>query len=60
MPNIASSIFQQSKVLIFCVEFRELSRLTRDLSQAEKELENICKANAHNTSISVKMVEVVI
>ena len=23
-------------VLIFCVEFRELSHLTRDLSQAEK------------------------
>ena len=25
-------------VLIFCVEFRELSHLTRDLSQAEKKI----------------------
>ena len=28
----------QSKVLIFCVEFWELSHLTRDLSQAEKKI----------------------
>ena len=26
------------RVLIFCVEFRELSHLTRDLSQAEKKM----------------------
>ena len=26
------------KVLIFCVEFRELFHLTRDLSQAEKKI----------------------
>ena len=26
-------------VLIFCVEFRELSHLTRDLSQAEKKID---------------------
>ena len=39
-------------VLIFCVEFRELSHSTRDLSQAEQ---------MHKmTSISLKMVEVVI
>ena len=27
-----------SKVLIFCVEFQELSHLTRDLSQAEEKI----------------------
>ena len=27
-----------TKVLIFCVEFRELSNLTRDLSQVEKKI----------------------
>ena len=27
-----------NKVLIFCVEFRELSHLPRDLSQAEKKI----------------------
>ena len=46
------------EVLIFYVEFLELSHLTRDLSQAEK------KVNAEEmhqmTSISLKMVEVVI
>ena len=31
--------FQYAMVLIFCVEFRELSHLTRDLSQAEKKIE---------------------
>ena len=30
-------------VLIFCVEFRELSHLTRDLSQAEKKI-NVVRA----------------
>ena len=28
----------QLQVLIFCVEFREMSHLTRDLSEAEKEI----------------------
>ena len=40
-----------TKVLIFCVEFRELSHLTRDLYQAEKKID---------ISISLKMVKVVI
>ena len=31
-------LFLNTKVLIFCVEFRELSHLTRDLSQAEKKI----------------------
>ena len=30
--------FLLTLVLIFCVEFRELSHLTRDLSQAEKNI----------------------
>ena len=34
-PNLARHEF---KGLIFCVEFRKLSHLTRDLSQAEKKL----------------------
>ena len=29
------------KVLIFCAEFRELSHLKRDLSQAEKKITNV-------------------
>ena len=32
------ALISDSKVLIFCVEFRELSHLTRDLSQAEKKI----------------------
>ena len=35
-------------VLIFCVEFRELSHLTRDLSQAEKKINVTSGANAQN------------
>ena len=34
-PNLAR---HKSKVLIFCIEFRKLSHLTRDLSQAEKKI----------------------
>ena len=45
-------------VLIFCVEFRELSHLTRDLSQAEKKI-NVLQMHKMR-SISLKMVEVVI
>ena len=32
------SVGFDNKVLIFCVEFRELSHLTHDLSQAEKKI----------------------
>ena len=35
-PKLVNNL--KSKVLIFCVEFRELSHLTRDLSQAEKKI----------------------
>ena len=31
-------------VLIFCVEFRELSHFTRDLSQAEKKINVVIQA----------------
>jgi hypothetical protein len=50
--------FLQTEVLIFCVEFRELSHLTRDLSQAEmlSEAEQMLKM----TFISHKMVKVAI
>ena len=47
-----------SRVLIFCVEFRELSHLTRDFSQAEKKIK--AEQNHKMTSTSLKMVEVVI
>ena len=48
-------------VLIFCVEFWELSHLTRDLSQAEKIFFLLQAEQMHKmTSISLKMVEVVI
>ena len=37
------------KVLIFCVEYRELSHLTHDLSQAEKKINVVTSlANAQN------------
>ena len=51
-----------SWVLTFCVEFQELSHLTCDLSQAEKEKKMLLKAEQMHkmTSISLKMVEVVI
>ena len=49
--------FSQSipKVLILWVEFRELSHLTRDLSQAEKKINVVIQAEQMH-----KMVEVVI
>ena len=37
-PFAKSHVFIVIKVLIFCVEFRELSHLTRDLSRAEKKI----------------------
>ena len=38
-----------TKVLIFCVELRELSHLTHDLSQAEKKMNVVASsANAQN------------
>ena len=33
-----------NRVLIFCVEFLELSHLTRDLSQAEKKITGVVKS----------------
>ena len=45
-------------VLLFCAEFRELSHLTCDLSQAEKKI-NVVTSKA-NTQNDIKMVEVVI
>ena len=51
-PLNSSSMTRNSnsaRVLIFCVEFRELSHLTRDLSQAEKEINFVTSwANAQN------------
>ena len=39
----------QLQVLIFCVEFREMSHLTRDLSQADKQINVVTSsANAQN------------
>ena len=38
LANIISKLLQ-IQVLIFCVEFWELSYLTRDLSQAEKKID---------------------
>ena len=35
-------------VLIFCVEFRELSHLTRDLSQAERKKKWLLSQACHN------------
>ena len=50
-----------SEVLIFCVEFWEMSHLTRDLSQAERENNVVTSwANATLTSISLKIFKVVI
>ena len=51
-----------SKVLIFLVEFRELSLLIRDLSQAEKKINVVTQVEQmyKMTSISLKMVPVVI
>ena len=40
---------KDSMGLIFCVEFRELSHLTRDLSQAEKKINVVTsQVNAQN------------
>ena len=36
--QLSNSQIVSSEVLIFCVEFQELSHLTRDLSQAEKKI----------------------
>ena len=47
-------------VLIFCVGFRELPHLTRDLSQAEKKILLQAEQMHKMTSISLKMVKVVI
>ena len=47
-------------VLIFCVGFRELPRLTRDLSQAEKKILLQAEQMHKMTSISLKMVKYVI
>ena len=48
-------------VLIFCVSFRELPLLTRDLSQAENKILLQAEQIMHKmTSISLKMVEDVI
>ena len=38
LSKIPTNTPQVIHVLIFCVEFRELSHLTRDLSQAEKKI----------------------
>ena len=38
LQMILCKISKHSKVLIFCVEYRELSHLTCDLSQAEKKI----------------------
>ena len=35
---VEDSYLERPMVLIFCVEFRELSHLTRDLSQTEKKI----------------------
>ena len=37
-PILSKSYHQGSEVLIFCVEFWELSHLTLDLSEAEKKI----------------------
>ena len=47
-------------VLIFCVGFRELPHLTRDLSQAEKKILLQAEQMHKMTSISLKMVKYVI
>ena len=39
--QLSNSQIVSSEVLIFCVEFQELSHLTRDLSQAEKKIDVI-------------------
>ena len=59
--NLKSAFYRMNKVLIFCVEFRDMSHLTRDLSQAEKKI-NVSQAGKPHkmTSISLKIVEVVI
>ena len=56
-----SFVLQATWVLIFCVEFWELSHLTHDLSQAEKKMNVVKAEQVHKmTSISLKMVKVVI
>ena len=54
--------FVAPKVLIFCVEFRELSHLTRDLSQAKKKKNVLLQLEQMHkmTSISLKTVKFVI
>ena len=38
----------EAKVLIFCVEFLELSHFTRDLSQAEKKINVVTRHPFHS------------
>ncbi len=40
-------------VLIFCVEFRELSHLTRDLSQAEKKITVVTSCKFKFTTLTI-------
>ena len=47
-------------VLIFCVEFQELSHLTRAQSETEKKMLLQAEQMLKTTSISLKMVKVVI
>ena len=47
-------------VLIFCVEFQELSHLRRAQSEAEKKMLLQAEQMHKTTTISLKMVEVVI
>ena len=43
MAVCRTQLYLTAMVLTFCVEFRELSHLTRDLSQAEKKI-NVVKS----------------
>ena len=45
-------------VLIFCVEFQELSHLTRDLSEDEKKMLLQARQMHKMTSVSLKMIKV--
>ena len=42
MPNSIEQLQVNTLVLIFCLEFQELSHLTCDLSQAEKKINVVC------------------
>ena len=46
---LSGELINLTMVLIFCVEFRELSHLTRDLPQAERKINAVTRwANAQN------------